>query len=62
MRIELSEELERYLRDQVASGKFSSETEVVEAALRLMKDRAEKRAAVRMAMLDEEGAALPARN
>jgi len=62
MRIELNEELERYLRDQVAMGRFPSESAAVEAAVRLMRDRAEKRAAVRIAMLDEEGAVLPGRN
>lgn len=62
MRIELDEELERYLRDQVAIGRFPSESAAVTAAVRLMKDRAEKRAAVRVAMLDEEGAVLPGRN
>jgi len=62
MRIELNEDIERYIRDQVAVGRFPSEAAVIESAVRLMRDRAEKRAAVRIAMLDEEGAALPGRN
>ena len=54
MRIELNEDLERYLRDQVAAGKFPSESAVVETAVRLMRDRAERRTAVRLAMMEEE--------
>lgn len=55
MRIELSEEMARYVREQVARGRYGSESDVVDAAIRLMRDRAEKREAVRLAMMDDEG-------
>jgi putative addiction module CopG family antidote len=61
MRIELSDDAERYVRDQVAKGRFASECDVVETAIRLMRDRAEKREALRVAMMDEEGVPLARR-
>lgn len=42
--VALTTELERYIQAQVASGRFSSSSEVVRSALRLMIERDERRA------------------
>ncbi|AIE87041.1 ribbon-helix-helix domain-containing protein [Fimbriimonas ginsengisoli] len=52
MQVHLSEEIERFVRDQAATGKFADESAIVEAALRQMRDRARKMAEVQRAMLE----------
>lgn len=42
--VALTTELESYIKAQVASGRFSSSSEVVRSALRLMMERDERRA------------------
>lgn len=42
--VALTTELESYIKAQVASGRFSSSSEVVRSALRLMIERDERRA------------------
>jgi|GEM_PF-4625952 len=50
----ISEDLEKYLHEQVQAGHFESEIQVVEAALRQMRDRAVKRAELQRRMLEHD--------
>lgn len=54
MRIQLSEEIERYLGQLIEEGKFADESAAIEAALRQMRNRADKRDALRKAILADE--------
>ena len=54
MEIRLSEDLVAYIREQVAEGAFPSAENMVETALRQMRDRAERSARVRLSFLDDD--------
>ncbi|MBO9559866.1 MAG: type II toxin-antitoxin system ParD family antitoxin [Caulobacter sp.] len=43
--VQLSDDLERFARDCVEAGRYDTVTEVVQSALRLMRDTEEQRAA-----------------
>lgn len=54
MKIDLTEDLEAFVRAQVAQGRFPSESAVIETALRQMRDRARRMAEVQRQMLEQE--------
>ena len=60
MQIELSEEMDIFVREQVGDGRFENASALVETALRIMRDRSEKRNAVRRAILEGESFEPPA--
>jgi len=53
MDVRVDEDLEEFVREMVASGRFSSEDSVVAAALRQMRDRSAKKAEIRRIILEE---------
>ena len=48
--ITLTQHFEKFIADQVATGRFSSTSEIIREALRLMETREEKLAALRAAV------------
>lgn len=54
MQISVSEEIAGFVKEQMGSGRFASESELVEAALRQMRDRAKKVAAIKQTMVDAD--------
>lgn len=53
MNVLLDDELADYVRQLVSCGQFDSEDAVISTALRLMKERAAKKAEIRRIMLEE---------
>jgi putative addiction module CopG family antidote len=54
MQVHLTEEVEQFVREQLASGKFADASALVEAAIRQMRDRSRKMAEIQRAMLEED--------
>jgi putative addiction module CopG family antidote len=54
MQIHLSEEIEQFIREQTASGRYDDASHVIEAAVRQMRDRGRKMADLQRAMLEAE--------
>lgn len=54
MMISLSEDLQQFVNQQVSCGKFSQPEDVIEVAVRQMRDRARKIAEIQRAMLEED--------
>ena len=48
--ITLTQHFEKFIADQLATGRYSSTSEIIREALRLMEIREEKRAALRAAL------------
>jgi putative addiction module CopG family antidote len=54
MMISLSDDLQQFVNQQVSLGRFSQPEDVIEVAVRQMRDRARKIAEIQRAMLEDD--------